>query len=440
MQNSHQVRWLFLIAAGSLATQQEGIVSNIGPIVYAHAISNPNWIGIHAVQRYETRILVCSRREGQNIFVFSEKPDSDYLKYRSEYLGYDDVDETILVPNAQGTHLAERIMNDPAIIKTLREMVPQGTEFDTFTIGPDEEKLAQTLGFKIIGRAANEIHGSKSRFRQIVREAGYSVSPGFECLASPDDVISAAEALFDAGAREIVVKGDLGASSAQNERFRNSNGWKYQIGEFCTEIEFRSGVVEQWVEDTEASPSTHYELNGQGRPIQQPGPWQQVLKGRRQIYKGAKYPALVSKGMAREIRRQGYDIACRYYDLGVQGPLGFDSILKNGEIIWEEANLRKGGVTFIRDFAVRQGVLDKIVWGLDLENERLKRYSFKRVLKKAKPLLFSSSDTHRTQEGIVLYNVGCLAEGKIQVIIVANNIQNAEYYWTWLQKVLFDLP
>jgi len=401
--------------------------------VYAHAISNPNWEGIHAVARYEARILVCSRKQGKIVFVFSDQPDADYLKYRKKYLGYDK-EETIIVTTGKGSHLAERLLNDSATLRKLKKLLPRETILDTFTIGPLEEKLAQALGFKLIGSASNEALGCKSQFRQIAKSADLHVARGFEFLTSINEVISAAQELFKRGAKFIVVKGDYGASSAQNQKFTNEPGWQNKVQEFCERIGFESGVVEEWMEDIVISPSIHFFLNG--RVIEQkPGPWEQILKEANKVFAGAKYPADIPKQVAAKIRGQGSILAAAYSKLGLEGPLGFDTVVHgNNNISWIEANARRGGVTFIRDFAEVQDVLHKVVWGLDLKNPRLAKMTFKQLLEKTKPLLYHHAE--KEKGGIVFYNVGCMSQSKIQVIIVADTKEEAQYYWTVLNQRL----
>ncbi|MFZ5365527.1 MAG: hypothetical protein ACOZBH_05040 [Patescibacteria group bacterium] len=406
--------------------------------LYVHAISDKNWSGIHSVEKYEFRVIVSAPKDQENIYVFSEAPDEEYLAYRRDYLGYQIDQEQFFVASGHGRHLAERVLNDHPLVERLKGMLPQGSIMDTFTVGPAEERLAERMGMRLIGKTADANLGSKSNFRRLVKQSGFQVAPGHECLTSSLEVIGAAAELFDRGARRVVVKGDFGASSSQNQLFESDENWVEKVERFLDDISFSGGVVEEWIENVEISPSTHYQLNG--RAVQQPGPWEQVLRGRNRVYAGATYPARVSQKLAREIKRQGLAIAGLFSDLGVEGALGFDCVVTNsGQIIWSEANVRKGGVTFIRDFAVVQNVIDRVIWGLDLVDERLMNMSFGEVLKKTKPLLFRSTDSDSQKEGVVFYNVGCLSKGKIQLIIVAKTVEEAQFYWTMLNRKMFDL-
>jgi len=414
--------------------KEEAVTENTGPRVFVHAISNPNWKGIHAVEKYEQRILVCSPRKGKVVFVFSEKPDPDFMQYRRDYLGYSG-DEIMIITQGKGEHLGERLLNDRRSIGFLKSLVPKGTVIETFTAGPTEEKLAKKLGFTMIGGPEHEKLGSKSRLRQLAKQMGLKVSPGFEFAEDVNEVIEAAEQLFEAGVETVVVKGDYGASSSQNAKFTRSEGWQNNIRRFCYHIEFQAGAVEEWIDDVEISPSTHFMLNG--KAIAEPGPWEQVLRGQTKIYAGAKYPAQVSDEIAEQIRSQGLKLAEGYNELGYKGPLGFDTIVRqNGDILWSDVNARQGGVTFIRNFAVEQQLLHKVVWGLDIVDDRLRYYTFKQVLKKAKALLYDYQK--KEQGGVVFYNVGCLSEGKIQVIIVADNEPEANYNWRLVNKRLLE--
>ncbi len=419
-------------------TRQEVVVSAIHhPNIFGHFMSEPNWKHIPGIQNYEKRVLHVAPLEGQSIFLLSSMPPNSYLEYRRNYLGYgnENLHEIFIVPKADGKHLGEKLLADSATLHHLMSLAdPAEALFDVFIVSDFEERFAQETGYKILGRASNERNGRKSNFRTIAKEIGVKVADGEEFLQDVKEVIDASKLLFRKGAKQVVMKEDKGASSTENFRFDSSAGWQDKVKRFYDRIQFNSGVVEEWLAGVEVSPSIHFMVNGKVMPL--PGPWEQILIGDIRTYGGAIYPARIPVYNKAQMLEEGMEFAREYNRLDHEGDIGFDTVIvfRNGRhtLTWIEANARKGGVTFIREFARVQGVLDKVIYGIDMNHKNLCDMPFSRLLELCTGILFDQQN----KKGVAFYNPGLLNKneeadykgGKIQCVMVADSFAEAERF------------
>jgi len=419
-------------------TRQEVVVSAIHhPNVFGHFMSEPNWKHIPGIQNYEKRVLHVAPLQGKSIFLLSSMPPDSYLQYRRTHLGYgnENLHEYFIVPRARGRHLGEKLLADQPTLDHLMSLAnPANAHFDVFIVSDFEEIFARETGYRILGRASNERNGRKSNFRTIAKQIGVNIADGEEFLQDVKEVIDASRLLFRKGANQVVMKEDKGASSTENFKFDRSVGWQDKVKLFYDEIQFHSGVVEEWLEGVAVSPSIHFLVNGKVVPL--PGPWEQILVGDIRMYGGAIYPARIPAYNKAQMFEEGLEFANEYNRLNHQGDIGFDTVIVPGQgkhhLTWIEANARKGGVTFIREFARVQKVLDKVIYGIDIEHKNLINMPFSKLLEICEGILFDQQN----KKGIAFYNPGLLnvdkdAEyegGKIQCVIVADSFAQAERF------------
>jgi len=391
--------------------------------VYIHAMSDPDWEEITGIEDYEGRILACVPQD--SLVICSTEINRAYLDYRNRVLG---IDDGVMFARGSGKNLAQRILNDEALMAQLKKLAfERGLILDTFIVGPDEVELARALGVELLGDPEHTWHfGSKSGFREIARSIGLQVAPGFEWQDSLEKVIQCCRDLFANGFARVVVKGDRGASSAENINFtENDEAWEIRVYQLWQGLHNKSCAVERWFEDTSISPSIHFKITDNDvEPLL--GPWQQVLSGANYEYAGIMHPIDAPFDITERLRKQGVRLAYEYQKRGYRGFLGFDTIIReNGEIIWIECNARKGGPYYPMRFAELVDLPTPVIWGRDRSSHELRKISFEDLVEQFQEQLFF----REKGRGIVFYNVGLMQYGKIQTIIIASTRAEAALYW-----------
>jgi hypothetical protein len=412
----------------------------IKKVIYLHSLTVPDWRDIDGVSLYSGRSYAVARRDLPSVHIQSFHPGEDYLEYRRDFLGYGEI-EQIKIARGEGSYLVEQLLNDKKLMDWLKnEFCDEYTVLEPFVVTELEERVAEQLRVPILGNP-NQLRrfGEKSAFRQLVSSLGLRVVPGIEYLRDEKDFLDAVFHLFQMGAGQVVVKGDEGASSAQNLFLTNKPGWEQKVKRFLMDKGFKSGVVEICV-DLALSPSKHFSCQN-GDIIEYQGPWEQRLTGPNRVFDGAKFPAgSIAEPEINELNQQGLALAKKMNELGVQGPIGFDAGLLKGkpgrrEICWFEANLREGGVTIPIRCLHELDAKDKPALVQNWKMRALKRASFGDLVKKFRPHLFSM----KKRQGIIFINPGCLQMGMIQSIIVASTPREIEKYRQILQKGLRNL-
>lgn len=406
----------------------------MSPKVRLPSLSLEDWQGIEGLPEYEHRAFL--ETITGDVLLVSKPVNPEFLKYLRDDLGMAQ-DVKIIVVNGHGNNLAQRAANDPQILSQLRDFADQGFVLDPFIVGPDEEFLARAVGMAMLGDSDIAMSfGTKSAFRKICRQQKVPIAEGFEDLFGADHVIEAVAELFR-NCDRVVIKGDYGASSAQNRVIRKTSDWPSEVRKACSEMNFKQGVVEVWLDKVQSSPSGHFFING-NEPQRLFGPWRQTLMGENQTYAGTSYPAGLTAEQENELWNCGMRLARAFRAVGYQGHLGFD-FMHRLNIFGCEANARKGGVHYVRKFTKLQGIDPcKMIWGRDVKHPALQKFAgdnFNRLLDLVKDLKYSV----KNQCGLAFYNDGLLKLGKIQLIIVADDQQEADYYFNSLLVRLAQL-
>jgi hypothetical protein len=270
--------------------------------------------------------------------------------------------------------LTRKILDRPQVLTRIRQSIPDlaSAHMTCFAVSELERKLALTLGVPIYGCDPSLQHwGSKSGSRQIFREAGIDLPPGFEDLADPDDVARALAELKgqDPALHRAVVKLNEGFSGEGNAVFSfadapagpalerwvrdrlpdlafEARGMNWELYE--SKLRAMGGVVEAFVAGAvKRSPSAQFRIDPLGG-IDAVSTHDQVLGGASgQIFLGARFPA--DQDYRLDIQAGGAKVAQALAEKGALGRLGVDFISVKEADGWRhyaiEVNLRKGGTT-----------------------------------------------------------------------------------------------
>lgn len=277
--------------------------------------------------------------------------------------------------DASHQSLTEKILARPRLIRRILQSIPSGhlAHLSCFNVTEHERKLSVTLGLPIFGCNPDLLYwGTKSGSRQVFREAGVDMPPGYENLQSEEDIIDALTDLYyrHPGLRRAVVKINDGFSGEGNAVFHYqtlSSGFDVEeqirqrlpreleivasdlsYEQFLQKFETMGGIVEAFMEgDTCTSPSVQCRINPLGR-IEIISTHDQLMGGPdKQVFLGGTFPA--NEAYAVEIGELGRRISDVLKRKGVQGRFGVDFLSVREPEGWKhyaiEINLRKGGTT-----------------------------------------------------------------------------------------------
>jgi hypothetical protein len=366
--------------------------------------------------------------------------------------------------------LTRKILDRPRVLDRISEAIPDlaSAHMTCFTVSELERKLAVILGIPIYGCDPSLLNwGSKSGSRQVFRQAGIDLPPGFEDLADAGDVSRAlAELKVRKPAMErAVVKLNEGFSGEGNAIFSfvgapsgsalqpwirdrlpnlafEAAGMTWDLYE--TKLRAMSGIVEEFIPGTgKRSPSAQFRIDPAGG-VEAVSTHDQVLGGASgQIFLGCRFPADWDYRL--DIQGRGARVARIFAEKGVIGRLGIDFISVKERDGWRhyaiEANIRKGGTThpflmlkYLTDghydpktgeFLTPSGQPCCYYASDNLESERyrgLTPYDLVDI-SVANGLHFHAS----TGEGVAFHLIGALSEfGKLGVVCISRTPEQAE--------------
>jgi len=278
--------------------------------------------------------------------------------------------------------LSKKILQRPRVIERLRNLVrPECGLMTCFTVSELERSLAVTLGVPLYGVDPDlSWLGTKSGSRWAFRNAGVSMLPGAEDLASTADLVEAIDGLWNEhpDLQRVVVKQNTGFSGQGNaildlgalSGFSPKQGRSRRAREqalsaalpemrfvdphlswegFREKLEREGGIVEAFVEDpSKRCPSCQLRISPEGS-LDAISTHDQLVEGvDGQIYAGCRFPADETYRMT--IQRDALRVAKVLQEKGVVGRLAVDFISICGEDdSWKhyaiETNLRLGGTT-----------------------------------------------------------------------------------------------
>jgi len=373
--------------------------------------------------------------------------------------------------------LSEKILARPRLFARLQEAIgdPTRAYISAFTVTPAERTLAVRLGVPIYGcDPVLQDLGSKSGGRKLMREAGMTVSDGFEDLADEAAIVTALTRLkaADPDLQRAVVKLNHGFSGEGNAEFHFDGApegdalrpWVHARlphlaleakamtwNSFLEKAQAMGAIVEAFIEgDEKRSPSAQFRIDPFGT-VEAVSTHDQVLDG--QVFMGCCFPADGTYRM--EIQEQGAKVAASLARRGVIGRFAVDFVSVRRGTKWThygiELNLRKGGTThpFLMLQSLTGGAYDPVAGLLrtpageprfyyasdNLEAPHYKGMTPADLVDVAVlNELYYDGTVH---EGVVFHLIGAMSEfGKLGVVCIGASPERAETLYRRTVEIL----
>lgn len=376
--------------------------------------------------------------------------------------------------------LSRKILERPLLLERIKSAIgdTRNAHMTCFTVTDLERDLALALNLPIYGCDPSlQYWGTKSGSRRIFREAGIAMAPGYEDLATSDDVARAIAELKHEhlGLEKAVVKINEGFSGEGNAvitlkdapmgtglldwvRARLENmtfeacGMTWEL--YQSKLTAMGGIVEAFISGgIKQSPSVQFRVDPLDR-LEAISTHDQVLGGaNQQIFLGCRFPANADYRLDLQA---GATAAARVLaSKGVLGRFGFDFISVKEGNAWKhyaiEINLRKGGTThpflmlkFLTDgnydaqtgeFLTPSGRPRCYFASDNLESERYHGLCSEDLIDIAvrNGLHFHAA----TGEGVAFHLIGALSEfGKLGVVAIGETPERAEALYRKTVSVL----
>ncbi len=376
--------------------------------------------------------------------------------------------------------LSQKILRRPRLLQRIRAAMPDPAtaHMTCFNVSPLERTLALALDIPLYGcDPALADPGGKSGSREVFKEAGLDLPPGFERLRGARDVVAALADLKGQhpDLRRAVVKLEEGASGEGNAVFSFSDCPKKGIEPWVaqtlpTRLKFEAaeeswapyeaklgtmgGIVEAWIEGRDKrSPSVQCRIDPLAQ-VDMISTHDQILGGPSgQVFKGSTFPADAAYRL--DIQEAGEKVAEVLRGRSILGRFGVDFVSVPEPSGWRhyaiEVNLRKGGTThtFMMLQFLTDGHYDNDS-GLYLTPAGQPRYyrasdnlespSYHGLLPRDLIDIAVANGLHfhgATQQGVVFHLIGALSEfGKIGLVCVADSADNAQKLYDNTVRVL----
>ncbi len=377
--------------------------------------------------------------------------------------------------DASNRPLTLKILEKPRLIQQIRQAIPVGhvAHLVGFNITEWEELLSLRLGIPLYGCPSKlNYWGSKSGSRELFRQAGLLIPPGFEHLSHIDDVVLALRELRRQlpGIRKAVVKLNDGFSGDGNAVFPfdkagdiDEDSLRKHLKFVATDLDFdqfaekmalMGGIVEAFIDgEYKTSPSVQCRINPR-RELEVISTHDQMLGGESgQVYIGATFPALPD--YARELGMLGKQLCDVMCPQGILGRFGVDFVSVKEEGEWKhfaiEINLRKGGTThpYLMLQFLTDGYYDYESGNYYIPNGQTRHYFTTDGLqspayKKLTPVdlidIAICHDIHydaTIQEGVTFHLLGALSEhGKLGMVCVGDSPEKAHAFYQKTVAVL----
>ncbi len=366
--------------------------------------------------------------------------------------------------------LSEKILERPRLIEKIRQSIPPhcAAHIVGFNITPYEHALALLLKVPIYGTPYWLNHlGTKTGSRELFRQAGLFLPPGYEHLRDMDDVLQALQTLKHEhpDLRKAVVKLNEGFSGDGNATYSfEEHGMPLCEADLRAHLRFvaedlhydvfaqkmrqMGGIVEAFIDgNPKASPSVQCRITPL-RQVEVVSTHDQILGGRHeQVYIGATFPA--HRAYADEIGHLGYRVAEVLAAKGVMGRFSIDFIsVKEPAGWWRhfalEINLRKGGTThpYLMLQFLTNGYYDHHTGSYQTPNGQ-SRYYFATDNLHAQAYRGLTADDlldiavcqnihydAATQEGVVFHLIGALSQyGKLGAVCIGSSPERARAFF-----------
>lgn len=389
--------------------------------------------------------------------------------------------KTLSCFDASARSLTQKILERPRLIERIRKSVPPGhvAHIACFNVTELERTLAVKLKLPIFGCDPDLLYiGTKSFSRKIFKECNIPTPPGYEDLASEEDLIHALTNLkttFPALGKAVIKLND-GFSGEGNAIFSFEDappnehlvqwlqtglasrlkivarGLKYET--FIKKLQSMGGIAEAFIEGTyKAAPSVQCRISPIGE-IEISSTHDQVLGGESgQVFLGAHFPA--NKEYAVTIGALGKCIAEKLKGYGVLNRFSVDFISVKVDNEWKhyaiEINLRKGGTThpylmlqYLTDghyddtsgvYLTANGQPRFYFFSDNLQSEHYKGLTPHDLIEiaTANDLLYNGS----IQQGVMFHMIGALSQyGKLGVLCIGDTPAIAMKLYDQIVEVL----
>lgn len=244
------------------------------PAIHIGSQTIPFFHGIVEEQAYEGYYLAAAS-EGDLAVV--RNFDQTYIRYWKKLIG--DHHIINLTHTNPGEFLTQAILDDPKVIKEIKRRMDPQSRLYVFSPTRLERQLAEKLGIPLHGiPEIGEQYGTKSGIRQLAKEYGIPMAPGFICKSVMDveNALGALKGHFT----DIVIKYDHSLGGYFNKKVHATN--RTRIKEVVDEVAngvFQEGedtvVVEGWLK-SKASPCAHIEILEDQDPVISAA-WQQIV-------------------------------------------------------------------------------------------------------------------------------------------------------------------
>lgn len=380
---------------------------------------------IPGILDYDQRAIVMANND--DTVVTRHKIESSYIKYL-ESLGYD-FSETTFINSKSKSQTWSSIFDE---IELKRAIKQNGKGMlDTYHVTELESDYAKEIGIPLYGNSdISNKYGTKSGFRKLAKKIGIPIVRGYENQTEPQKILEKVN-LIHKRSNKCVVRLDEGVSGVGNLILDKSEFKKLTSRErervISTHLEKipqripTSGcTVEEWVENVTSSPSLQFEVNPNGEIILL-STHDQILEGPEKWYTGCSYPSR-NLGLSRiKIINQCFNFMDKLSKEGFQGYCGIDLIITSKNYFFVEANIRKPGTTYPREFVRRvyNGLEGIYYRARDIQSPVLKGKNFNDLQNIFNKIIVSK----KVRDGILIYNTGALADGgRFDVVIVSNDL------------------
>lgn len=358
----------------------------------------------------------------QDILVTKSKVDESYLEYLTT-LGYD-FSKTTFINSSKRENTYNSIFRETKIIDFLRELDIE--LIDTYHLTRYENRFAKKINKSLAGNTnIAERYGTKSGFRTLCRKLGLPIVEGYEGIKTAEEVIAKIKQLEN---RSILLRLDEGISGAGNRvlnrkkfltepRKRQLNYLNEILNSIPQSMKSSGVTVEQWIDDVIASPSIQFEVFTNGE-ISIYSTHDQILDGKEKWYTGCSYPSSSFGGFIDNAIKDGFVFTRNLQMEGFHGHCGIDFIITNEEYYMVEANIRKQGTLYPREFVrkVYGGIGNINYTAQDIKKDSLIGKDTEYVLGRINNQLIKNS---RQKEGILVYNTGALKEGgRFDIVVI----------------------
>ncbi|MBI1341586.1 MAG: ATP-grasp domain-containing protein [Terrimonas sp.] len=382
--------------------------------------------------------------------------------------------------DASPISLTEKILARPRLMRRIKNAIPADNiaHLSCFNVTEHERKLAVTLGLPIYGCDPDLFFwGTKSGSREIFRECGLDMPPGFENLENENDIIVSLARLkkenpalkravikmndgFSGEGNAVFSYEDFDAAVTENE-LRQALPQRLKIvakdlsyKTFIKKFEQMGGIVEAFIEGKEiASPSVQCRINPLGK-VDIISTHDQIIGGESdQVFLGATFPAHTA--YSRTVGHMGRKVAAALRKRGVLGRFGLDFLSVRENDTWIhyaiEINLRKGGTThpYIMLQFLTEGDYDAesgkyFTAGGDerfyMATDNFQEDCFKGLtphdlmdIAMLHGLHFNSTK----EEGVMFHLIGALSQyGKLGLVCIGDSPERARFFYDETLKVL----